>query len=149
VTADTWGTEVGVLSKRRTYLVTTWRPVSPGVNGGVSFAGLLGAFLGAALIALVGLFWHPDPLLAAVVAAAGFLGGVADSMLGATLQASYRCPVCGKVTEKREHCHRGPSEGLQPAAPELVRGLRWMGNDAVNWLCAGTGAFVMALLRWF
>ncbi|WP_036586443.1 DUF92 domain-containing protein, partial [Paenibacillus darwinianus] len=72
---------------------------------------------------------------------AGLAGAFADSVLGATVQAMYRCRVCGSETERAAHC--GP-----PA--ELVRGLRMMTNDLVN-LCASVFAGLLAtgLGLWF
>lgn len=85
--ADTAGTEVGQLLGRRTYLVTTWRPVARGSDGGVSLPGSLASAFAAVVVAAVGAWvglypWH----LAPIPALAGFLGAAADSLLGATLE---------------------------------------------------------------
>jgi uncharacterized membrane protein len=79
-----------------------------------------------------------DPLVWSVTAA-GFLAALADSVLGATLQAQYRCPVCGKNTERKNHC-RG-------AAADRISGLRWISNDVVNLLCSAAGAAAVWLMR--
>jgi uncharacterized protein (TIGR00297 family) len=85
--ADTSSTEVGQLLRRRTWLVTTLRPVPPGTDGGVSLPGT-GAALGTAcrldgLGAGLGLYPAPGAL---AVGAAAFLGAMVDSLLGATLE---------------------------------------------------------------
>ena len=136
VTADTWATELGVLSRAKPRLVTTWQAVRPGTSGGVTALGSLAALLGAMLIAGLmvvaipiddwqGLFW--------LVAVSGFVGGLIDSYLGATVQAIYFCPQCEKETEQHplHHCDT-PTQHL--------RGWRWMNNDGVNFLSAASAA---------
>ena len=81
--ADTCSSEVGKAYGRRTFLITTLRPVAPGTEGAISLegtaAGLAGGAIVAAVGALGGLYAWP---LAAVVAAAGLLGSLAESVMG-------------------------------------------------------------------
>ena len=81
--ADTCSSEVGKAYGRRTFLITTLRPVAPGTEGAVSLEGTLAGIAGALVIASIGvatgLFGWPA---AAVVAAAGFVGSLAESVLG-------------------------------------------------------------------
>ena len=53
VAADTYSSELGILSKSRPWLITSFPPrqVPPGTNGGVSLAGTAAGFLGAFTIA--------------------------------------------------------------------------------------------------
>lgn len=79
--ADTLGTEIGSLYGRRTFSLVSARLVHAGTPGGVSFVGLIAGLCGAALIGvvscLVGLVaWS----FLWLVAAAGFLGSVAESL---------------------------------------------------------------------
>jgi uncharacterized membrane protein len=65
----------------------------------------------------------------------GVAGAFADSLIGATLQRMNRCTVCGRLVEQAVHCG-------QPA--ERVRGLRWMNNDAVNFISSAAGGLAAA-----
>ena len=86
--SDTIASEIGKAWGRHTYLVTTFRRVAPGTSGAVSLegtvAGIAGACLLAAIAVLVGLI--PSVALIAVVAGAT-IGSLAESVLGATLEA--------------------------------------------------------------
>ena len=139
-TADTWATELGTLGKSRPRLVTTWKPVAAGTSGGISLRGTLSGMAGAACIGLCGsLFVSPD-LRWSIIAAAvvsGFVGSLADSFLGATIQAQYRCPTCNKRTEKLRHCADQPTE--------LISGFPWLQNDVVNLLATAVGALTGAI----
>ena len=146
VNADTWATEVGVLSRRPPRLISTGRPVEVGTSGGVTGLGLVVSVAGAAFIGLMGggatLLRGEASIVAAAVlggAVAGGLGGsLFDSLLGATVQAIYWCDPCGKETERRVHrCG---------AVTRQVRGLRWLGNDAVNFIASVVGAAVAAVI---
>jgi len=162
--ADTWATELGVLSRSAPRLSTTGRPVEPGTSGGISALGLLAALSGAFMIALPAvLFWQgrvlnlagnsPDWLAALVgsafpapslpqsliwlviVSLAGLAGSLLDSFLGATVQAIYTCPTCQKETE-RNPLH---TCGTQTT---FLRGWRWMNNDWVNLFCTLLGGLI-------
>lgn len=134
VNADTWATEVGLLSRRPPRLILTGRVVEPGLSGGVTPLGLGAAGCGAALIGAVAALGTPprDWRWVALATSAGLAGSLVDSLLGATVQARYRCPVCGVNTERRWHrCG---------AATERVGGWRWVENDAVNFASSLAGA---------
>jgi uncharacterized protein (TIGR00297 family) len=81
--ADTCSSEVGKAYGRRTFLITTFRPVPPGTEGAVSLEGTLGGLAGGALVAAVGaaagLYGGGA---AALVALAGLLGSLAESVIG-------------------------------------------------------------------
>jgi uncharacterized protein (TIGR00297 family) len=85
--ADTSSSEIGQLLGRRTYLVTTFRPVPRGTEGAVSLegtlAGVLASLVIAALGAALGLFsWKGVP----VVVFAAFVGTTFESVVGAALE---------------------------------------------------------------
>jgi len=97
--ADTLASEIGVLS-RRTVLITTFRRVPPGTNGGVSWLGEGAAVAASVYTAVIGLvvlaylapaFGLPATMPAtlfalAIPAVVGFAGCQLDSVLGATME---------------------------------------------------------------
>ncbi len=137
--ADTWATEIGSLAKHPPRLITTLRPAPTGSSGAISLPGTLAALAGAALLGAASLLWPEAGAWRGVLAVTlgGFAGSLLDSLFGATLQVQYRCPACGRLTEKREHCGQ---------ATERARGLPWLNNDAVNTLATLGGAAAAALL---
>lgn len=144
-TADTWATEIGVLSRAEPRMITTGRAVPVGTSGGVtllgsgaSLAGALCIALGAALLGMLQKSAPGWPVLLAAGAAGGLFGSLADSLAGATVQASYYCPVCGKATESRVHRCGTPTQ--------LVRGLAFVNNDLVNGIATLAGAIVGVLV---
>ena len=149
--ADTWATELGILSKSPPRLITTGKPVDAGTSGGVSLTGTAFSLSGSLLIALLAaLPWSHtvsvnrplDALLVIlVVGIAGLSGSLFDSYLGATLQAIYYCPACQKETEKHPLHICG-------TATSNVKGLSWMNNDLVNLFCTACGAGAACLLGW-
>lgn len=153
VNADTWATELGVLSPAPPRLITSGARVARGTSGGVSLTGTLAALAGAALIGATAALFPAgvtpgfaagaaaNPGLFLSVAAAGLIGALADSLLGATVQAIYFCPRCEKETERHPLHNCGT-----PTRP--LRGWGWLNNDWVNWLCSLCGA-VAALIGWF
>lgn len=143
VAADTWATEVGRFSPTPPRSLVSRRPVPPGTSGGVTLLGTAGSVAGAVALAAIASATAPPleaPTLPAfgAVAAAGVAGSLADSLLGATLQAAYHCPACGRPTEQRVHRCGTPTV--------LVAGVPWLTNDAVNLAAALVGAGIAALL---
>lgn len=140
--ADTWATEIGSFSPTPPHSITTGAEVERGRSGGITPLGTMGGILGAITIAgLAGVFAPtqrfglPGALLAA---AAGIVGMLTDSLLGATLQGSYTCPDCGAVNEQGAPCH---------TPVQLTRGVPWLDNDAVNLAGSSVGA-VVAIVGW-
>ncbi|HUT82975.1 MAG TPA: DUF92 domain-containing protein [Candidatus Bathyarchaeia archaeon] len=137
VNADTWGTEIGILSNQQPYWILDLRKrVERGTSGGVSPKGTGAALVGSILVGgitlLIQAFWfNPIPesstwqiyLFIPIAILCGFLGAIIDSIFGATLQGFFRCTICNKGTEKKVHCK-------QPTI--LERGKEWFRNDHVN-----------------
>ncbi|HVK38766.1 MAG TPA: DUF92 domain-containing protein [Candidatus Kapabacteria bacterium] len=136
--ADTWGTEIGILGRGPVISLGTLRRVEPGRSGGISAHGTIGAITGAAIVSASAIAWSSTPIITLVAATVGGVAGMlADGLAGATIQARRRCPSCGRLTERDEHCGR----------PTLAAGgLAFVGNDAVNVLCCLVGALVAGAL---
>lgn len=89
--ADTASSEVGEALSGHARMITTLRTVPPGTNGAVSVPGTLAGMAAAMLVAYVASATQAMPPFGFwLVAIAGYLGTVVDSLLGATLERSHR-----------------------------------------------------------
>jgi uncharacterized protein (TIGR00297 family) len=142
VNADTWATELGILNPHPPRMITNPKKVvEQGTSGGISLVGTLAALAGAALIGLLAGALSPQGIswtTAVIVTLAGLLGSLFDSLLGATVQAIYRCPACDKETE-RFPLHTCGTPTVQ------IRGWKWLNNDWVNFACGASAAIVSLL----
>ena len=140
--ADTWATEVGLLSGTAPVLITTLRPVRRGTSGGISLGGTSAGIAGAAVVALSALPWiHGEYRVLLLVILSGVAGLTADSILGAAFQRQFLCQGCGQVTENESHC-----AGFR-GVPD--RGIRWLDNDLVNLAASLTAALAGGILSRF
>ena len=135
--ADTWATEVGTLAGGEPISIVSGRRVAPGTSGGITLVGTVAGVVGAVFIAAAAALANWQVPFAAV-ALAGVAGALADSLLGATVQARRWCELCAKSTERLVH-----SCGTMTSH---ARGLAGFDNDAVNAVCSGVGALVALLL---
>jgi uncharacterized protein (TIGR00297 family) len=151
--ADTWATEIGLLWGGAPRRIIGGERIEPGMSGGVTVAGLLGSVAGALAVATAATLLiasarsafgtsfdglRVSPFLL-IITTAGVLGGLADSMLGALVQARHWCASCERWTERTVHDCGAPTEHR--------RGWRWMTNDSVNFITTlvGAGAAVALL----
>ena len=149
VNADTWATELGVLSKSLPHLITNGKTVEPGTSGGISLIGSLSALTGSMLIALLALLLWPgnsirpgfiqQASLVVLLSLGGLGGSLLDSLLGASVQAIYTCPACQKETERHPYHTCG-------APTTLRKGWPWLNNDWVNAACAAGGAVLAVIV---
>ncbi|MBU1747627.1 MAG: DUF92 domain-containing protein [Chloroflexi bacterium] len=147
VNADTWATELGVLSQQAPRLITTGRRVVTGTSGGVSTLGTGASLAGALVIALLAVLLRgmdgrailPLLWLLPIVTLSGLAGSLLDSLLGATVQTIYYCDTCQKETERPVHRCGQPTRRL--------RGWQWLDNDSVNLISSIVGG-LLAGLAW-
>jgi len=124
--SDTWAGDIGVLSKKEPISILTGKTVMKGLSGGISFLGTSAGLLGSLMVSCLyySSFAGATLSLAAIAAGAAFFGCLADSFLGATVQAHYYDEERDMLTE-----HPVSKSGKQL---RLARGIRFMNNDMVN-----------------
>jgi uncharacterized protein (TIGR00297 family) len=135
--ADTWASEIGSHAAHPPRLITTGAAVARGTSGAVSWLGTAGGALGALVVAALALVLGLGRRVATAGLAAGILGMLGDSLLGATVQARYRCRRCGTRSEGARHCG-------EPA--ERAGGFAWLDNDGVNLAATSAGALAAVAL---
>jgi uncharacterized protein (TIGR00297 family) len=85
--ADTASSEIGQLLGRRTFLITTFRPVPRGTEGAVSLEGTLAGVAASLVIGALGALLGLYPWVGvATIAAAAFVGTTFESVVGAALE---------------------------------------------------------------
>eukprot|EP00268_Persea_americana_P044996 TRINITY_DN4565_c2_g3_i1.p1 TRINITY_DN4565_c2_g3~~TRINITY_DN4565_c2_g3_i1.p1 ORF type:complete len:289 (+),score=36.97 TRINITY_DN4565_c2_g3_i1:128-994(+) len=129
---DTWSSELGMLSDAQPRLITTFKPVRKGTNGGVTTTGLVAAAAAGGVIGLtfvvVGFFTAKctsdvalkQLLVIPLSTIAGLCGSLIDSVLGATVQFSGFCTIRNKVVGKP-----GPTV-------RRISGMSILDNNGVN-----------------
>jgi uncharacterized protein (TIGR00297 family) len=88
VNADTFASEIGVFDKN-VYMITGFKKITPGINGGISLLGEGAALLGALIIGIsyIILDFHGFEIIPIIVITAlGFIGCQIDSLLGALFE---------------------------------------------------------------
>lgn len=97
--ADTAASEIGI-KDQKVWLITNLKRVEPGVNGGISVLGTAVALVAAAGTSMLGwiIVFQSINILILIPVAAGILGCMADSVLGATLENN------GYITKYGNNC---------------------------------------------
>lgn len=138
VCADTWSSELGILSKSNPFLITTLKPCPKGTNGGVSPLGLGVAVGAGAFIGTLSSFFLYSPTkqfvqfstLIAFTSVVGLFGSVLDSVLGATLQQSVVSADKNIIVEGEGG---GKLEGIESGKEyKVVSGYDILSNNQVN-----------------
>ncbi|CAJ0749178.1 5770_t:CDS:2 [Entrophospora sp. SA101] len=129
---DTWASELGILSKDWPILITTFKKVPPGTNGGVSPLGLLASVMGGFIIGVFALItivitdgcvkiWYEIIIISSF---AGFFGSLVDSLLGATVQQTNYSEKSKKITYHE-------TENVK-----VISGIDLLDNNQVNFFSA-------------
>lgn len=115
--ADTFSSEIGMMSKGRVFNILTGKPMPRGLSGGVSWVGFLAGWVGSFLLSLLALpqFGVRGVIFITVL---GFLGTVFDSIIGIALQSQYLGSQ-GQLQDK-------------PTQNKPIKGFRIINNNAVN-----------------
>ena len=144
---DTWASEVGSVIGGTPRLITNWRVVPKGTNGGVTLIGTLCSLAGGLLVGVaywiteaviiklnsdtsISIMWSVIPY-ALIGASAGLFGSLIDSLLGATIQFSG-------YSEKLDKIVGTPGRGVTH-----ISGFNIISNHSVNLLSSLFTALVV------
>jgi len=142
---DTWASELGsVWTSGDPWLITSFKRVPRGTNGGISIPGLVASVLGGMAIGLAymlaGLLACSAPDLALappqwkvilVAGTGGLLGSLIDSLIGATFQFSGKDARTGKIVEVKR-------DGVIP-----ISGKQILDNHSVNLISSIITSLIM------
>lgn len=149
--ADTWASEIGVLSKKDPISILTGKSLPSGLSGGVSLLGFIASFIGSMVIAgcallfyhnffIINSFFNMNLLIIFLfITLLGFLGGLVDSFLGATLQVKYK-NINSSFTEQ---------EFSFGKKNRVVSGIIWIDNDMVNFLSGLSVSIITLFVLYF
>ncbi|XP_046872360.1 transmembrane protein 19 [Hypomesus transpacificus] len=147
-TGDTWASEVGpVLSQSQPRLITTWKEVPAGTNGGVTTVGLVASFLGGLTVGVAYFISQllfvedlhlADPQWPLIVygGVAGLIGSLLDSFLGAHMQYSGIDATTGKVVNH------------ESVTTQRICGKPILDNNGVNLFSSILIALMLPSLAW-
>lgn len=144
---DTWASEIGILSPSRPRLVTSLflKEVPPGTNGGMSLIGTTasaagGAFIGA-IYWLLSFFYEGTSSQFSMIwfgLMCGVLGSLVDSLLGATLQASY-------YSRGKKCIIKSSKSAKMDTTTQHICGYDVLSNESVNFLSIA----ITMMLSWY
>lgn len=153
VAADTFSSELGILSRGDPFMITApWKKVPKGTNGGVTVDGLAYGALGSALLTLVAglaiFLARPkevvDAMTAGLLVACGLAGSVIDSFLGALVQATVTDNRSGKVVEGAG----GQRVKVLPHGSRVQIGTDLLTNNGVNFVMAALASLLAMSLAY-
>ena len=145
---DTWASEVGSVAGGKPRLITSWRVVPKGTNGGVTTVGVASSVAGGAVVGLgytltLLVFWDGPAFqgvdfssqldIVLLGAVSGFFGSMVDSVLGAIFQFSGYSEKMNKVVNV-------PGSGVSH-----ISGWNLLDNHEVNLLSSLVTALTIPL----
>ncbi len=107
--ADTFSSEIGMMSNGKVFSILSFKPVPNGLSGGVSILGLIAGILGSLTLSLLSLpqFGFKGLIYITIL---GFLGTLLDSIIGASIQRKYMGKD-GELQDKHNYSRETPSSG--------------------------------------
>lgn len=146
---DTLASELGILSDSPPRLVTTWKIVPAGTNGGMSVSGTIWSGIGGGLIGIMmGVILvienqacdHDVWILVEMVGwgtFAGLFGSFVDSLLGATVQQTRYSKEKRVVLTSEDYSHNDY---------KVISGFNVLTNNQVNLLSSFLSTLVVAVM---
>ncbi|KAI8886455.1 hypothetical protein K501DRAFT_244156 [Backusella circina FSU 941] len=143
---DTWASELGILNNEWPILITRFKKVPPGTNGGVSGLGLAASLAGGLFVGLIGALslYLEQPChgvayeLVILGGVAGLGGSLIDSLLGATLQESLYSEEKKIILNKR----------IPDQTITVISGYPVLDNHQVNFITSVTTSVLCGLAAW-
>jgi len=90
--ADTFGSEIGKRYGTNTYLITSFKKVKRGTEGGISLEGTLASLLGSICMSLFMMFFSiiNSKNILFIVSISGLIATIFESIIGAQFQTKYK-----------------------------------------------------------
>ena len=133
--ADTWASEIGIMSKKDNYYLLGLKKVQKGISGAVTPLGLIASLFGSFLIASVYLFIDLDFKYFIIITILGFVSALIDSILGQLFQVLYYDNKTKKYTEKKTN--------------KKIKGISFINNDVINFIAPLTTIIIYIIIRAF
>lgn len=155
--ADTLASEMGILSsvnavKSQPVLITQpWKYVPPGTNGGVTIQGLVWSMIGGFIISSFMILFDycsgiliPESsfvlLLYGIIC--GLLGSIIDSILGATIQATYYNIKTKQVLHHHHHPKCQKINNHEDVIVHHICGIDFLTNEQVNFVSMAITSYI-------
>lgn len=152
--ADTWASELGIASTKDPILITTFKTVPKGTNGGVTLFGTCMSICGGCFISIVEIICNVIKngtnditlymismkiILGCVI---GFIGSLLDSIIGAVFQMT----IYNTKTKQIVDTHEYMSISKKQADVYYINGKDILSNSQVNLITCITSSFICGVL---